>query len=210
MKRIIALAVVSFTSQAITGFAGEPVVPSKEVVTPPAPIQDLYRANEWQLDLFGAYAPAGRDGNRFLGDHAWGGGAGVNYFFTKYFGLGLEGDILSGTGQEHSGDVSGQFALNGLVRYPIGNTGFAPYVFAGIGGFVPGEGSDFFDTVTNGVSRKIRNSNRDDILLEGHWGGGLEYRFTRHIGVFADGRYEVVDKSKNNFGLIRTGVRFAF
>jgi hypothetical protein len=208
MKKILALAVVSFTSQAITGFAGEPVVPSKEVVTPPAPIQDLYRANEWQVDLFGAYAPAGRDGSRFLGDHAWGGGAGVNYFFTKYFGLGLEGDILSGTGGERSGDVSGQFALNGLIRYPIGQTGFAPYVFAGIGGFVPAGNSNFFATPGGGFRRFNHDDN--DVLLEGHFGGGLEYRFTRHIGVFADGRYEVVDQSKNNFGLIRTGVRFAF
>jgi hypothetical protein len=209
MKRIIALAVVGLISQAATGFAGEPVVPSKEVVTPPAPIQELYRANEWQLDLFGAYAPAGRDGSRFLGDHAWGGGAGVNYFFTKYFGLGLEGDILRGTGAEHSGDVSGQFALNGLVRYPIGNSGFAPYAFAGIGGFVPGEGSDFFENLPGGVVREVRH-NDNDVLLEGHFGGGLEYRFNRHIGIFTDGRYEVVDQSKNNFGLIRTGVRFAF
>jgi hypothetical protein len=208
MKKILALAVVSFTSQAVTGFAGEPVVPSKEVVAPPAPIQELYRANEWQVDIFGAYAPAGRDGSRFLGDHAWGGGAGVNYFFTKYFGLGLEGDILSGTGGEHSGDVSGQFALNGLIRYPIGQTGFAPYVFAGIGGFVPAGNSDFFATPDGGFRRFHHDDN--DVLLEGHFGGGLEYRFTRHIGVFADGRYEVVDQSKNNFGLIRTGVRFAF
>jgi hypothetical protein len=210
MKKLIALAVVGFTSQAVTGFAGEPVVPSKEVVTPPAPIQELYHANEWQLDLFGAYAPAGRDGSRFLGDHAWGGGADVNYFITKYFGLGLEGDVLSGTGPAHSGDVSGQFALNGLVRYPIGNTGWAPYAFVGIGGFVPGEGSDFFRTFSNGVSREIRNSNRDDILLEGHFGGGIEYRFNRHVGIFSDGRYEIVDQSKNNFGLVRTGIRFAF
>ena len=210
MKKIIALAVVGFTSQAITGFAGEPIVSSKEVVPPPAPIQELYRANEWQLDLFGAYAPAGGKGDRFLGDHAWGGGADLNYFFTKYFGLGLEGEVLDGTGPVHSGDVSGQFALNGLVRYPIGHTGWAPYAFAGIGGFVPGEGSDFVNTFANGVSRKIRNSNRDDILLEGHWGVGLEYRFNRHVGIFTDGRYEVVDKSRDNFGLIRTGVRFAF
>ncbi|HZC35249.1 MAG TPA: outer membrane beta-barrel protein [Chthoniobacterales bacterium] len=209
MKKITALAVVGLTSQAITGFAGEPVVPSKEVVPPPAPVQELYRANEWQFDVFGAYAPAGGRGNRFLGDHAWGGGGDVNYFFTKYFGLGLEGDILSGTGRINSGAVSGQFALNGLVRYPIGHTGFAPYAFAGIGGFVPGEGSDFF-TFSHGIARRIRNGNSDDVLLEGHWGAGLEYRFTHHIGVFADGRYEVVDKSRNNFGLIRTGVRFAF
>ena len=71
-------------------------------------------------------------------------------------------------------------------------------------------GSNFVETFGNGISRKIRNSNSDDILLEGHWGGGLEYRFNRHVGIFADGRYEVVDKSRNNFGLIRTGVRFAF
>jgi hypothetical protein len=210
MKKILALAVVGLTSQAITGFAGEPVVPSKEVVTPPAPIQELYRANEWQLDLFGAYAPAGRDGDRFLGDHGWGGGADVNYFFTKYFGLGLEGVVLDGTGPNHSGDVSGQFALNGLVRYPIGNTGWAPYAFAGIGGFVPGEGRNFFRTFTNSVSREVRDSNRDDILLEGHVGGGIEYRFTRNIGVFTDGRYEFVDQSRNNFGLVRSGIRFAF
>jgi opacity protein-like surface antigen len=209
MKKIIALAVVGFTSQAITGFAGEPVVPSKEVVTPPAPIQELYRANEWQLDLFGAYAPAGGKGSRFLGDHAWGGGADVNYFFTKYLGLGLEGDVLRGTGVRE-GDVSGQFALNALVRYPIGNTGWAPYAFAGIGGFVPGDNSNFANTFSNGFRREFRNRNNDDILLEGHWGAGLEYRFTRHIGVFADGRYEVVDQSRNNFGMIRTGVRFAF
>jgi opacity protein-like surface antigen len=100
--------------------------------------------------------------------------------------------------------------LNGLVRYPIGNSGWAPYAFAGIGGFVPGEGSNFFDTFSNGVSRTLRNNNNDDILLEGHWGAGLEYRFNRHVGIFTDGRYEVVDKSRNNFGLIRTGVRFAF
>jgi hypothetical protein len=209
MKKIHALAVVGFMSQAITGFAGEPAISSKEVV-PPAPIQDLYRANEWQLDLFGAYAPAGGKGNKFLGDHAWGGGADVNYFFTKYLGLGLEGDILDGTGPINSGNVSGQFALNALVRYPIGNTGWAPYVFAGIGGFVPGEGSDFVQHFSNRTSRLIRNNNNADVLLEGHWGGGLEYRFTRLIGIFADGRYEVVDQSRNNFGLIRTGVRFAF
>src|ERR1700747_1927139 len=199
MKKILALAVVSFTSQAITGFAGEPVVPSKEVVTPPAPVKEVYRANEWQLDLFGAYAPAGGKGDRFLGDHAWGGGADVNYFFTKYLGLGLEGDILDGTGPINSGNVSGQFALNALVRYPIGNTGWAPYVFAGIGGCVPGEVSNFVQTFSNGISRQIRNNNNNDVLLEGHWGGGLEYRFNRHIGVFAGGRYAVVDQSKNNF-----------
>jgi Outer membrane protein beta-barrel domain len=210
MKKIIALAVVGFTSKAITGFAGEPIESSKEIVPPPAPIQELYRANEWQFDLFGAYAPAGGKGNRYLGDHAWGGGGDVNYFFTRYFGLGLEGEVLDGTGRVHSGDVSGQFALNALARYPIGNTGWAPYAFAGIGGFVPGEGSNFPDTFFKGVRREIRNSNNDDILLEGHWGVGLEYRFNRHIGIFTDGRYEVVDKSRNNFGLIRTGVRFAF
>src|SRR5260370_15686672 len=107
MKKIHALAVVGLMSQAITGFAGEPAISSKEVVAPPAPIQELYRANEWQLDLFGAYAPAGGEGNRVLRDPAWGGGADVHYFFTKYFCLSFEGVRLDRTGPGSSGDVCG-------------------------------------------------------------------------------------------------------
>jgi hypothetical protein len=210
MKSLLAVGVAFMTLPVLTTFAGPMEVSSKNVVAPPPPIQEsLYRAHEWDLDVFGAYAPAGRDGRKYLGDHAWGGGAGGSYFFTRNLGLGFEGVVLDGTGSR-SGDVSGEFALNALARLPIGNTPFAPYGLAGIGGFVPGTGSNFFNTVTNGVRHKVNNSNSDDIRLEGHVGLGVEYRFQRHIGLFTDGRYEFVEGANNNFGLVRAGVRFAF
>ena len=135
---------------------------------------------------------------------------GVNYFFTRNFGVGLEGSALRATGKNSNNDVSGDFGLNLIGRLPIANTGWAAYEFAGIGGFVPGSGNNIFNTTINGFSRTIRGNNNDDILFQGHVGLGVEYRFTRNIGAFADGRYTFVEKGSNDYGLIRTGVRFAF
>jgi hypothetical protein len=44
----------------------------------------------------------------------------------------------------------------------------------------------------------------------GDFGGGLEYRFTPHIGVFSEATWNVVDRSKNNFLQVNFGARFAF
>src|ERR1700736_375245 len=129
MKKIIALAIVALASPAMSSFAGEPVASSKNVIVPPpAPVEDLYRAHEFQVDLFGAYAPSGPDAGKYLGDHGWGGGAAVNYFFTRNFGLGFEGTALRATGEGNNHDVSGQFALDAIGRLPIGNTGWSPYI----------------------------------------------------------------------------------
>jgi Outer membrane protein beta-barrel domain len=211
MKKSIAFAVAVIALQALPSFAGETVASSKAVVAPPPPpVESLYRDHEWQIDVFGAYAPSGPDAGRFLGNHAWGGGAGISYFFTRNFGLGLEGSALRGTGERSNHDVSGDFGLNLIGRLPIANSGWAPYEFAGIGGFVPGSGNNVFNTTINGFSRTIRGHNNEDILFQGHVGLGVEYRFTRNIGVFADGRYTFVENWQNDYGLIRTGVRFAF
>jgi hypothetical protein len=211
MKKLIALAVAVIALQALPSFAGETVASSKAVAAPPPPpVESLYRDHEWQIDLFGAYAPSGPDAGRYLGNHAWGGGAGINYFFTRNFGLGLEGSALRGTGKSSNHDVSGDFGLNLIGRLPIANTGWAPYGFAGIGGFVPGNGNNVFNTTINGFSRTIRGHNNDDILFQGHVGLGVEYRFTRNIGAFADGRYTFVENGHDDYGLIRTGLRFAF
>jgi hypothetical protein len=209
MKKLIALAIVTLASPAWSSFAGEPVASSKNVIVPPAPVEDLYRAHEFQVDLFGAYAPSGHDAGKYLGDHAWGGGAALNYFVTRNFGLGIEGTALRASGGNNN-DVSGIFALDVLGRLPIGNTGWAPYILGGIGGFVPGSENNLFETTFNAVGRTVRNHNNDDLLFEGHAGLGIEYRFNRHIGLFTDGRYTWVDKSHNDFGLVRAGVRFAF
>jgi hypothetical protein len=44
----------------------------------------------------------------------------------------------------------------------------------------------------------------------GQVGGGLEVRFTPHIGWINDFSWNFVDGPKNNFGMVRSGVNFAF
>jgi len=102
----------------------------------------------------------------------------------------------------------------------------APYAFAGFGGILLGSGgngntvSETF-TVTNsaGVSRQvtftgqrvntIRNNIGADRVL-GHFGGGLEYRFTPHIGIFGEAGYDILDGGGNNFIQTNFGIRYAF
>ena len=75
---------------------------------------------------------------------------------------------------------------NLIARLPIGNTGLAPYIFGG-GGYE-------FDTVHQGF---------------GQVGGGLEFRFMEHAGVFIDARYVIADKT-DNYGVGRAGLRINF
>jgi hypothetical protein len=44
----------------------------------------------------------------------------------------------------------------------------------------------------------------------GQVGGGLEIRLTPHIGWMNDFSWNVVDGPDNNFGMVRSGVTFAF
>ena len=44
----------------------------------------------------------------------------------------------------------------------------------------------------------------------GQFGGGIEVRLTPHIGWTNDFSWNVVDGPNNNFGMVRTGVNFAF
>jgi hypothetical protein len=68
------------------------------------PVDELFRSNEFDVSLYGAVALGGIDQyntrkNSFhssfesMEHHkAWGGGVEADYFFTRYFGLGVEGD----------------------------------------------------------------------------------------------------------------------
>jgi hypothetical protein len=100
------------------------------------------------------------------------------------------------------------------LRYPISCTRFAPYIFGGAGGifgggqkqvnqriFEPGEGFDTIQTTghTGSESRAI-----------GQVGGGMEMRLTPHIGWVSDFSWNFIDGPNNNFGMVRTGVNFAF
>ena len=147
---------------------------------------DKYRANELSLDLFGSYQhPEHKLSHLFQTDirnhGVWGGGIGVNYFFTKQVGIGADMNIPNNDGA-FVDQVQGSL----IARVPIGNSGFAPYVFGG--------GGRGFDPV-------------DEWL--GHAGVGGEFRLNRMTGVFVDGRYVWADRSSNR-ALFRAGLRFAF
>jgi len=220
----------------------EPSSKEKEVMQPAPPVCDFYRAHEWDLSIWGAYAfaadtgqfnvpnddpffpdedvtntsvlaifgttisssttePANFNPNErvnigqvsknqlFARDDAWGGGADVKYFWSRYFGVGLEGVGLA---------AKTNFAGGGLVtltgRYPFGR--FAPYVTGGIG-FIDGGATlyKFFNekhTFLNGVVTNEREFWTVDPVANNHVralgqiGAGLEFRVTCHIGLMAD------------------------
>jgi hypothetical protein len=163
----------------------------------------LYRAQELDLDGFGfgtvdehsldhltghrlssnAQIGLGADltGHRLSRNGQIGLGAGLDYFFLRYVGVEVEGYSES----THHTFVN-DYGANLVLRYPIGDSGFAPYVFGG--------GGHQNEPVNSGY---------------GDSGGGLEYRFTNFIGVFADARWVLTERS-GNYGMGRVGVRFAF
>ena len=173
-KTLTLLAVVLAT--AATSFAGQS---SKKVVV--APQQDLFRAGEVQVDAFVAGA-AGRFNSKSY--NGMGGGLGLSYFFTKYFGIGID-DTLGGL--NGNGSTYDNLQGNLIARLPIESLHLAPYALVG-GGATWGGGA------TQG---------------NGNVGGGLEYRINRGFGLFADSRYIYGNKGLNE-SLTRAGLRFIF
>jgi len=169
----------SLTSFSVAGdsskMLSQPVIEDKVVET------SLFRDRETSFDVFGAYV--GADSGRPIRS-GFGGGLGVNHFFTRYIGVGVEGELWDNGGN----DVAGAVNASIIARYPIElfNQALAPYVFGGGGGvFVSGAKG------------------------EGHAGGGLEWRFNPNWSIFGDGRYVFVS-SGNDYALARTGLRYIF
>src|SRR5271165_3740828 len=69
MKRLIALAVAIFASQAVTTFGGEPVGSSTQVNPPPS----FFRPNEFDTGAFGTFVTGLGSGANAGKLHAWGG-----------------------------------------------------------------------------------------------------------------------------------------
>jgi len=148
-----------------------------------------YSAQELSLDLFGSYNnPEGKFNELFetsLHHGYWGGGAGLNYFFTPALGIGVDFNMSSKPDDLRLVD---QVTGNLLLRLPLGNSGVAPYLI-GSGG--------------RGISPQY----------EWVYGGGvgLENRFNPATGVFSDARFLWNDKTtSDNRLLIRAGLRFTF
>lgn len=151
---------------------------------------EVYRANEFSVDAFGTaseseYTLEHLGGSSPRSTHKntqWGAGAGVNYFATHYLGVGGEGYWQDDHDQPFVHSASG----NLLLRLPLGQSGFAPYAMGG-GGHQFDGGKYWF----------------------GQAGGGLEYRFCAHLGLFIDARMVWPNETKM-YGVARAGLRFSF
>lgn len=148
-----------------------------------------YNSQELSLDLFASYInPEGRFGDLFetnIRNGFWGGGAGVNYFFTRELGIGADFNISS---KPDDLNLVDQVTGNLIFRIPIGNSGVAPYLI-GSGGRAM---SPTWDWLYGG-------------------GVGLEMRLNPTTGIFSDARFLWSDRSTaNNRLLIRAGVRLTF
>src|SRR5438309_3310966 len=144
-----------------------------------SPCPQWYGDREWNVNLWGTYAftntefapnpslvdivqstseggPVLGTYDRYIGgDHAWGGGGDIKYFFCRYAGLGVEGFALDASkpgfdifedqavpifvhrriNHDHTiGSVLGTLTL----RYPIPCTRLAPYAWAGVGAIFGG------------------------------------------------------------------------
>lgn len=163
---------------AATSFAGT-AYSSKKVIV--APQEDLFRAGEVQLDAFVAGAAGKFNNASYTG---MGGGLGLSYFFTRYFGIGIDNTLGGLNGNGHTYDNA---QGNLIARLPIESLHLAPYVLAGGG-------------ATWGANQAQGN---------GNVGGGLEYRLNRAIGLFVDSRY-IYGNHGLNESLSRAGLRFIF
>jgi hypothetical protein len=159
----------------------------------------LYNPMELSLDLFGSYiSPEGKFTDLFdtnIRHGSWGGGAGLNFFFTRMVGIGTDFNVSDHQGYFYNRGGGGgndwgvdYWVGNLYVRFPIGNTGLAPYIYGGGGrGMYP-----TWEWVYGG-------------------GVGLEMRFTPGVGIFTDARFLWGHESTYLDTLtIRAGLRIAF
>ena len=190
-KTIVTLSLAILSTAAVyAGTESNKIQKDKELT----PGNELFRANEFDIGVYTAVALGGIDqyNNRknsvdsafksMEHQKAWGGGVEADYFFTRYFGLGLEGDWFA------ANDAISSVSANFIGRYPFeyGTWAWAPYGFVGGGGQ--------FDSQNAG---------------SGQAGAGIEVRFNSHWGLFSDGRY-VVHDSDLNYTLLRAGIRINF
>ena len=147
--------------------------------------EPLYRDMEGSLDLFGGGTLDEHDIDRLSGarihnDGRLGLGAGGSFFFVR--NLGIMGEAYS---ENPHPKLVGEASGSVVLRFPLGESGFSPYIFAGGGHQFEPQDAAF-----------------------AHGGAGLEFRFSPNVGVFIDGRWVSTDRI-GNYGMARAGFRFA-
>jgi len=184
MKKIWLCLIVTMMASASL-FAGTEVT-SKKVVVPAE--EELFRAHEWQIDT-AVQGAAGTTRGSTSG--SIGGGLGINYFFTKYIGLGLDNSV-SGYGWPRSMKTVDHLMADLLFRYPVEAWRVAPYSMVGGGGSWSVASQGYFNI-----------------------GLGFDYRLTRNIALFSDCRWLYGDNGTAGQGIVskaypRIGVRYIF
>ena len=235
MKKLM-LSLLGIAAISSVGFAGTETYSGKEMkqVAAPPPCPEWYADQEFNVSLWGTYVFTGNEwqNDRYIeADHGWGGGIDFKYFFHRYFGVGIEGWIVDAKQERENifadfsdgifersfthdhkgiGSVLGTLTL----RYPFHCSRFSPYIFGGGGAIFGGgqrphnvfvaEEDEGFDVV------QTQGHTGSETKALGQVGGGLEIRFTPHIGWINDFSWNFVDGPDNNFGMVRSGLNFAF
>lgn len=231
--KTIALTLTTLAALSSLAFAGT-TTSGKEMQQAAPVCPEWYSNTEFTVSAWGAYAfgDGGNDNfdnslnNDFtttspaIRDEAAGGGVDAKFFFRRYFGVGVEAfglgninsddrarrDTLSQFGfrKNTEGDGAGAVLGTFTFRYPLQCSRWSPYVWGGAGGIWGGNDSYTFNAEFQTFRRQAGSSGS----FLGQFGGGVEYRFGKHIGAMLDISYNLSDQS--DFGMARGGVTFAF
>ena len=175
LNTLLALAVLATSAVAGPSYSGKnPKAPTLPPAPPPG-------CNAFEpgaaFDVFaGVIIPDG-------GDTEVGGGVGLNYFFTRNFGIDVNYGLYA-TDKEHH-----QFDGNLVVRAPIDSLCIAPYILGGGGYFTNSENS-FTYQVGAGLDIRIQSAN--------------------NLGIFAEGLYHFAEDDVPDFTTVRLGLRIPF
>ncbi|HLB34739.1 MAG TPA: hypothetical protein VJK54_10975 [Chthoniobacterales bacterium] len=181
------LSLLAIVLMATTSFAGQAVSSKKVVCTSD---DCRFHANEWQVDVstVGAVGVYGGQNKQALGANL-----GVNYFWSKYFGVGIDNSV----GSERNAGMTGFNGLQAydslqadlIARYPICSWNLAPYAMVG--------GGASWGPASQG---------------NGNVGGGLEYRLMKNVGFFTDCRWLYGNNGTMSLSMAmpRIGMRLGF
>jgi hypothetical protein len=109
---------------------------------------------------------------------------------------------------KHESRAVGAALATLTFRYPIPCSRFAPYAFVGGGGIFGG--GERTRVVDDGFLAFHTEQTDTQSELIGQFGGGVEVRITPHIGWINDFSWNVINGPENNFGMVRSGLNFAF
>lgn len=215
-------------------FAGTTSYSGKEMQQTAPACPPYYADSEFALAVWGAYAFGGDNGDDLGGfdfagdfrtesrpvrDSAAGGGVDAKYFFFRNWGIGVEGfglgnlnkgserrrAILKDSGfTDVDSDGAGAALLTLTYRFPMQCSHWSPYVWGGLGGLWGRDDSFVFVPQLE----RFKRTAGDEGQFLGQIGGGIEYRFSTHIGAMLDLSWNIAED--DNFGMVRGGLTFAF